>query len=149
MRKRTSLLIAGVSLLALIFAACEKTADHTAGGQAFTETRKDVFGAEGLFKKGQSASEVESLASLNNLEFRKLEVEEFLGGTLIRVVVVDEPNQPYLAYLFLPVEEGGRGSMVVVDRSTDHVDGVLAWECGPIQTFLERGGVTDFSNEFC
>jgi predicted small secreted protein len=149
MRKRTSLLIAAVSLLALIFAACEKTADHTAGGQSITDTRKDVFGAEGLFKKGQSAAEVESLAAQNDMEYRKVEVEEFLGGTLNRVVVVEEPNQPYLAYLFLPVEAGGRGEMVIVDRSTDFVDGVLAWECVHIQGFIEKGGVTDFSNEFC
>jgi hypothetical protein len=39
--------------------------------------------------------------------------------------------------------------MVVVNRQTDIVEAVLAWDCSSTQIFLRNGGITDFENDAC
>ena len=142
-------LLVATATLAALLGACGRESGVTGGGQSISETRRDVFGAEGIFQRGQNAAKVEEIAAQNKLEWRKVEVKEFLGGTLNRVVVTDQPGQLFFAYVFLPLKAGGRGETVILERAKDQVVAVLAWECFIIKDFLSNGGVSGFANDYC
>ena len=78
-----------------------------------------------------------------------MEVETFIGGTGNRVIVSQEPNQKWFAYVFLPPSATEEGTMVVMLRDPDEAQAVLSWDCDITKIFLEQAGISDFTNEFC
>ena len=124
--------------------------------------RKKIFGSflsgssnvrswlAAAFRRGDSAETVEQKANSNGLEFRKLEVANFIAGTRNEITVVTEPNQPLVAYAFLPTEAtSADGLMVVVKRDNDLTQAVLGFDCDGMKFYLGKAEVTDFTNEFC
>lgn len=151
MRKRRPLILLGLfGVVAIILAACGTDSTTTAQGVAIFDTRGDVAGLEGLFQRGDSAATIEEKANDNGLRFRKLEVANFIAGTRNEITVVGEPNQPFIAYAFLPTEATtADGLMIVVKRDNDLTQAVLGFNCTGIKFYLDKASITDFTNEFC
>ncbi len=151
MRKRRQVLLLGlVAVVAILVAACGAKSTNTAQGEAIFETRGDVAGLEGLFQRGDSAATIEEKANDNGLVFRKLEVANFIAGTRNEITVVDELNQPFVAYAFLPTEATtADGLMVVVKRENDITQAILGFNCTGIKFYLDKASITDFTNEVC
>ena len=149
-KRRLAVLLGLLAIMAIMVAGCGKEGTFSDQGPAIFETRGQVAGFEGLFQRGDTAAQIEQKANDNGLEFRKLEVERFRGGTLNTIEVVDEPNQPLFAFAFLPTgETSADGLMVIVNRDTDFTEAVLGFNCDGMKFYLGRGGVSGFTNEFC
>jgi predicted small secreted protein len=147
-RKSTGLLAILLTIAALALAACGD--DNTAQGDAIFDSRGAVAGAEGLFQRGDSAAAIEQKATQNNLQFRKLEVANFIGGTRNEITVVTEPNQPYVAYAFLPTGATTADAlMVVVKRDVNTTQAIVGFTCSGIKFYLNRAQITDFTNDVC
>ena len=151
MKKRRQVLLLGLlAITAILVASCGAKGTNTAQGEAIFETRSNVAGLEGLFQRGDSAATIEEKANDNGLRFRKLEVANFIAWTRNEITVVGEPNQPFIAYAFLPTEATtADGLMIVVKRDNDVTQAVLGFNCTGIKFYLDKASVTDFTNEFC
>lgn len=148
MRRWIVPLLAVLALLGVFATAC--SGDRPTGGAAIQggDTYGQLIG-EGLFQRGENEASVKAKIAQRSLDYKAVEVSEFLGGSLRVVRVTTASNQPFVAYIFLPAAAGGQGTMVVVRREQDIVDAVLLWDCSSTQIFLRNGGITDFENEFC
>jgi len=138
-----------LAVTAIVVSACGPKGTNTAYGDAINDSRISVAGAEGFFERTDTAAEIEAKAASSNLEWRKLEVETFIGGTGNRVIVSQEPNQEWFAYVFLPPSATEEGTMVVMKRVPDEAQAILSWDCAITKIFLEQAAITDFTNEFC
>ena len=148
--RRQVQLLGLLAIMAIVVAACGAGSTNTAQGDAMFDSRGNVAGLEGVFQRGDSAETIEQKADSNGLEFRKLEVASFIAGTRNEITVVTEPNQPLVAYAFLPTEAASAdGLMVVVKRDNDLTQAVLGFNCDGIKFYLGKAEITDFTNEFC
>lgn len=150
MRIRFAPVIATILVVgALLAAAC--SGDRPTGGAAIKSGGSTIgqLTAEGLFQRGETEASVKAKIASRSLVHRTVEVSEYVGGSLRTVRVTTEPDQPFVAYIFLPPDTGVTGVMVVVSRTRDIVDAVLAWDCSATQIFLRNGGITDFENDVC
>jgi hypothetical protein len=149
MRRLVVPFLAAMALLSVLATSCGS--DRPTGGAAIKGGDSTIgqLTAEGLFQRGENEASVKAKLAAGSLSYRQVEVSEFLGGSLRVVRVTTDANQPFTAYIFLPIAAGGTGTMVVVNRQTDIVEAVLAWDCSSTQIFLRNGGITDFENEFC
>lgn len=151
MRKRNPAVLMGLfGVMAIVLAACGAGSTNTAQGDAIFDTRGQVAGLEGLFQRGDNAATIEEKANSNGLEFRKLEVANFIAGTRNEITVVSESNQPFVAYAFLPSDAtSADGLMVVVKRDNDVTQAVLGFDCAGIKFYLGKASITDFTNDAC
>ena len=142
-------LVALATLLTFGGTAC--SGDRVTGGASIQGGDSTIgqLTAEGLFQRGENEASVKAKIAARSLVYRSVEVSEFLGGSLRTVRVTTQPNQPFSAYIFLPTGAGMTGVMVVVNRQSDIVEAVLAWDCSSTQIFLKNGGITDFENDSC
>ena len=138
-----------LAVTAIVVSACGAKGTNTAQGDAIFDSRSNVAGAEGFFQRGDTAAEVVAKAAGAGLEFRVLEVGNFVSGTANKVTVTTEPGQPWAAYLFLPSAAGEEGVMVMLNRADDIAGPILGWDCSIMKIFLEQAEITDFTNEFC
>ena len=148
-RKSPAYLLIFLTIIALVVSACGAKGTYTAQGDAIFDTREKVSGAEGFFQRTDTAAEIEAKATSANLAWRAMEVETFIGGTGNRVIVSQEPNQKWFAYVFLPPSATEEGTMVVMLRDPDEAQAVLNWDCDITKIFREQAGISDFTNEFC
>ena len=148
-RKSPAYLLIFLALTAFVLIACGAKGTTTVQGDAIFETRELVGGAEGFFQRTDTAAEIEAKATSANLAWRTIEVETFIGGTGNRVIVSQEPNQKWFAYVFLPPSATEEGTMVVMLRDPDEAQAILPWDCDITKIFLEQAGISDFTNEFC
>jgi hypothetical protein len=148
-RKSPAYLLILLAITALVVSACGAKGTYTAQGEAIFDTREQVGGAEGFFQRTDTAAGIEGKATSANLSWRTMEVETFIGGTGNRVIVSQEPNQKWFAYVFLPPSASEEGTMVVMLRDPDEAQAVLSWDCDITKIFLEQAGISDFTNEFC
>lgn len=148
-RKSPAYLLIFLVITALVVSACGAKGTTTVQGDAIFDTREKVGGAEGFFQRTDTAAEIEAKATSANLAWRTIEVETFIGGTGNRVIVSQEPNQKWFAYVFLPPSATEEGTMVVMLRDPDEAQAILPWNCNITKIFLEQAGISDFTNEFC
>ncbi|NQW17851.1 MAG: hypothetical protein HQ478_10250 [Chloroflexi bacterium] len=148
-RKSAGMILLLLAITAIVVSACGANSGNTAQGDAINDTRSLVAGAEGFFERGETAAEVVAKAEAAGLDYRVLEVSNFVGGTSNKVTVSLESGQPWAAYLFLPSAAGEQGTMVMLDREGDIAGPILGWPCDTVKIFLKQAAITDFTNEFC